>query len=229
MTLISNLILNLYSMVILVIIYIYSIKQNEKFFLQHRLYILMLQITSILLVIDIFSRFDGNPETFYLEVNHLGNFLIFFLSPVIPSLWLLYAHCEIYHDESRTKRLTKPLLIVIAINGIMTVLSLFFRWFYYIDELNVYHRGPLFWVPAALTLGLILIAFILIVINRNNIEKSHYFSLVFFAFSSFSMYPHSNYLLWPIFHVKWVNDIHIIRIFNHTESQNRYRLSDGRI
>ena len=185
MSFISNLIININSIVILIILYIYSLKQNEKIFLQHNLYRLMLQVTIMMLVLDIFSRFDGNPGTFYSEINNLGNFLVFMLSPIIPSLWLLYAHCEIYHDEIRTKRLMNPLLIIIATNGIMTILSLFFKWFYYIDEKNIYHRGPFFLVPAALTFGLIFTTFILIVWNRKSIEKKHYFSLVFFAVPPF--------------------------------------------
>ena len=181
----SNLAINIYSIVILIIIYIHSLKQNEKFSLQHRFYAIMLQITAIMLVLDILSRFDGNPGTYYSEFNSFGNFFLFMFSPIVPSLWLLYAHCEIYHDESQTKRLMKPLFIVIAINAIMTVLSLFFGWFYYIDEENIYHRGPFFLFSVTFAIGLILIAFILIVLNRKSIEKKHYFSLVFFAVPPF--------------------------------------------
>ena len=181
----SNLVINLNSIVILIIIYIHSLKQNEKFFLQHDLFMKMLQITIIMLVFDIFSRFDGNPGTFYSGFNYLGNFFVFMLSPITPSIWLLYTHCEIYHDESHTKRLMKPLFFVIVLNAIMTVLSLFFRWFYYIDQENIYHRGPFFWVPVALTFSLILTAFFLIVLNRKRIEKKYYFSLVFFPVPPF--------------------------------------------
>lgn len=181
----DNLMLNLYSIAILIIIYVHSERQNEKFFLQQKLFNIMLQVTLIMLFLDIFSRFDGNSGSLYFIINSFGNFFIFLFSPVVPSLWLLYSCCEVYQDESRTKRLVKPLWFIIAVNAVMTVLSLHFRWFYYIDQGNVYHRGPLFMAPALLTIGLILAAFILIVVNRKNIEKKHYFSLVFFAIPPF--------------------------------------------
>jgi diguanylate cyclase (GGDEF)-like protein len=145
----------------------------------------MLQVTIVMLVLDTFGRLDGNPDTVYSQLNYFGNFFVFLLSPVAPSLWLLYAHCEVYHDESRTKRLMKPLFAISALNAVLTVLSLHFKWFYYIDDENIYHRGPLFLVPAFLTVGLILAAFILILLNRKSVEKKHYYSLILFAVPPF--------------------------------------------
>lgn len=181
LSLLCNIIINLYSIAILIIIAVHTLKRWEDFFLQQRIFIMMLLVTLILLILDVFSRLDGSPGTYYSVVNYWGNFFVFLLSPVVPSLWLLYVHCEIYQDENRVKQLKKPLLILISLNAAITVLSLHFRWTYYIDKENIYHRGPLFFVPASITIGLILIALIIIVLNRKNIEKKHYFSLVFFA------------------------------------------------
>ena len=185
MNLASNFILNIYSIAILATIYFYSQNQNEKLFLQQKLYLAMLQTTILLLVFDTFSRFDGNPNTIFSLANQGGNFVVFALSPVLPCLWLLYVHYEIFRDETRTKRLMKPLFLLATMNLIGTIHSLFFNWFYYIDEENIYHRGPYFWVPAALTFFLIFAAFLIVVFNRNKIEKKHYFSLVFFAVPPF--------------------------------------------
>lgn len=149
--------------------------------MQQKIFITMLLVTLAMLFLDIFSRLDGSPGTYYSVANYWGNFFMFLVSPVVPSFWLLYTHCEIYQDEQRVKRLMNPLLIIILVNAAITVLSLRFRWVYYIDQENVYHRGPLYFVPASITIGLILIAMIIIVTNRKTIEKKHYFSLVFFA------------------------------------------------
>jgi diguanylate cyclase (GGDEF) domain len=138
-----------------------------------------------MLVVDIFSRFDGKPGTIYPVINHLGNFLIFLLSPTIPTLWLLYVHYQVFHEEGKTRRLIYPLFAINAVNAIMVVLSQFFGWFYYIDLDNIYHRGPLFLLPASITIGLIFTAFVLVIANRKRIENKHYFSLVFFSVPSF--------------------------------------------
>lgn len=186
MNLTDNLILNIYSILLLIIISIHASKHYEKVFFPHKLYMVMLYTSILMLVLDTFSRFDGNPDTYYAQFNYLGNLLVFLLNPVIPSLWLMYAHFQVYHEENRTKRLLYPLLFLNAINMVLTVLSQYWGWFYYIDRANIYHRGHFFWVPASFTITLILSAFLLIIFNRKRIEKKHYFSLVFFAVPPFA-------------------------------------------
>lgn len=185
MNLISNLILNAYSISLLILIYLQTQKHIGENFLQHRLYIRMIQITILMLLVDVLSRFDGNPGSVYLMINHIGNFSIYLLNPVLPSLWILYAQYQIFHQEEKTKRWTKPLIGINAINVVMLVLSQFWGWYYYIDADNIYHRGSLFWFPVSITFVLILFAFVLIIGNRKRIERRYYFSLVFFAIPPF--------------------------------------------
>jgi diguanylate cyclase (GGDEF)-like protein len=138
-----------------------------------------------MLVVDIFSRFDGNPGTIYPVINYIGNFLIYLLNPILPSIWLLYVHLQIFHDEKKTRRWLYSLLAVNAGNIVMLVLSQFFGWFYYIDPNNIYHRGWLFWLPVSITVTLTLAAFVLVALNRKNIEKKYLFALVFFPIPPF--------------------------------------------
>jgi len=185
LTLLSNIVLNMYSIAILVLIYLQTQKHVGENSLQHKLFTGMLLITILMLFIDGFSRFDGNPGTAYVVLNHSGNFLMYLLNPVLPSLWLLYAQFQIFHEEEKAQSLVKPLIVINAVNAGTLILSQFFGWFYYIDEGNVYHRGPLFGVTVALTFGLMAAAFILIIANRKTIEKKYYFSLLFFAIPPF--------------------------------------------
>lgn len=177
----SNFIVNIYSVMILTIIYIHSLRHSEKSSVQYRLYMKIVQLTALMLVLDICGRFDGNPGTVYPIINYFGNILLFLLNPVIPSLWILYARNQVFHEEKITKQWLYPLLAVNAVNVLMTVLSQFFGWFYRIDSYNIYHRGPLYGIAACILISLILAALVLIVINREKIEKKYYFSLIFFA------------------------------------------------
>lgn len=185
MNLVNNLVINIYSIALLIIIYLYSLKHAEKESMQYKLYFMILKITILMLVLDIFSRFDGKPDTIYLIINHFGNFMIFFLSPILPSLWFLYVHFQVSHEELKIRRLFYPLLVINAINAVMVVLSQSYGWLYYIDNDNIYHRGSLFLLPALITISLILASFVLVVLNREKIEKRYYFSLLFFAIPPF--------------------------------------------
>lgn len=181
----NNAAINIYSIMLLIIVCCHAIKLTEKDFLQDKLYMMMLYITIVMLIVDVLSRFDGKPATFYPLINSLGNFLIFLMSPILPSLWLLYVHFQVYRYERKTRQLFYPLYGINAFNAVLLILSQFYGWLYYIDSNNIYHRGPLFLLPAFITVALMLSAFVITVINRKRLKKKHFLSLVFFAIPPF--------------------------------------------
>lgn len=180
LNLISIIIINLYSIIFLICIYIHTDKDAERNLLQQKLYRRILQVTILMLILDIFSRFDGNPGSVYFAINHIANFLMFSVNLFVPSLWLLYAHFQVFNDEGKIKRLRYPLLVINIVNAVMVVVSQYWGWFYYIDSGNIYHRGPLYWFPVCITFALSIIAIILIAANRKKIESRYFFSLIIF-------------------------------------------------
>ncbi len=176
-----NIIINTYSILILVVISIQSYRDTDKNSWKHRIFGMMLKLTMFLLVMDIFGRFDGKTDALFPFFNHLGNFMLYMLNPVLPSLWLLYAHHQIFHSDKKTRRLLYPLCLVNIANVILVICSLFYGWYYTIDSNNIYHRGPLFLLPSLITVTLILAAFIMIIAHRKKIEKRHFLSLLLFG------------------------------------------------
>ncbi|KAF0092009.1 MAG: diguanylate cyclase [Fusobacteria bacterium] len=181
MTLTNNIIINIYSILILLVIYHNTNKLDNEQKFNDKIFKSMIKLTSVLLFIDILSRFDGNPDSFYFFFNHVGNFFIFLLSPVLASLWLLYVHYQVFNLEKKTRKLIKPLIGINLLNAFLVVLNLFFGWFYYIDINNIYNRGPYFLVSTLFSVILILFASILIIRYRNNIGRKYYLSLALFA------------------------------------------------
>lgn len=185
MDLTGIIVLNTFAIIILIIIYIHSLKHDESSFLQKKLYIMMLSVTALMLFIDIFSRLEGKPDSIYTAMNHISNFMIFLLSPVLPSIWLLYACYNIFGEEDKIRRLLYPLLAINVGHGVMLISSLPSGWLYYIDSYNIYHRGPYFLLSPSVTVALLIATFVLIVVNRSKIGKREYFSLLFFAVPPF--------------------------------------------
>ena len=66
MALESNIIINIYSFLILLVIYFHAIKLFDKESLQDKLFMCILYITALMLFMDILSRFDGYPHRFIL-------------------------------------------------------------------------------------------------------------------------------------------------------------------
>lgn len=181
MNLANNTIIDIYSIIILIIIYGQSKKHGEKNSFQNKLFIRMIYIAFIMLVADIFSRFDGHSNSLYPIFNYWGNLIIFSINPLASSIWLKYVHFQIFQEEWRTRKLIYPLLVINGINIIMVILTQSFGWYYYIDGANIYHRGPLFLLGPILTVFILILAFILIFLNRKKIEKQYYFALLFFS------------------------------------------------
>ena len=185
MNLTYNAIIDVFSILVLAIIHNQSRRQADRRSPADRVYILMLRMTVLMLSLDIFSRFDGKPETIYPVINQVGNFLIFFLSPVLPSLWLVFVCWQICRDLDKIRLLRLPLIVVLTINGILTILSLSTGWYYSIDQANIYQRGPLFLVASSFSIILILTAFIITLVKRKQIETRFFWSLIFFAVPPF--------------------------------------------
>jgi diguanylate cyclase (GGDEF)-like protein len=181
MGLAGNVVLDLYSIAILLVICYHATKRHQRESAQHRLYMLILWVAVSLLFIDVSGRFDGRPDTVYPLVNRVGNFLLFLLSPILPSLWLLYSHLQVFGDKPWPKSLLHPLIAANAANALFTLLTPHTGWYYYIDASNIYHRGPLFLVSFGFTAIQLLAAFAMIIINRKRIDQRHFFSLMFFA------------------------------------------------
>lgn len=181
MSLLGNSVLNLYSIMLLAIITTHSLQNIERENLQDKIYILMLQVTMLMLVVDILSRFDGKPDTVYPIINHLGNFLIFLLSPVLSLLWLLYVCDQVFNNVEKNRHWVYLILGILMLNGYMVVMSQYYGWLYYIDINNIYHRGPLFFLPVLLIVLLIVISICLLILNRSKLNKKRFFSLLVFV------------------------------------------------
>ncbi len=181
MNLAYNIVINSYSIVLLIVILIHSQKGAKNNFFQHKLYINLVKLTILALVLDILGRFDGNPNTIYPVINHVANLFLFIVNPILPSFWFLYVHYQVYNDEEKTKRLFYPLCILNIINSGLIILSQFNGWIYYIDSNNIYHRGPHFLFSAILVIALLLASFVLVFKNQKKIEKKYFYSLIFFS------------------------------------------------
>lgn len=165
---------------ILIFICVQTLRDSEKRFLPQRIFLVLSCVTILMLVADILSRFDGHPGTIYPVLNHIGNFTVFLFNLFIPSLWVLYTHFLVFRDVKRLRHLFDLLCILIGINIVLLLFSQRWGWLYSIDEKNIYHRGPLYWYPVALTIAFSAAAFLLALINRKRIERNRFLSILLF-------------------------------------------------
>lgn len=98
---------------------------------------------------------------------------------------MLYVSAQVYNNLEKNRQWAYLFLGIIMLNGYMVVMNQYYGWLYYIDANNIYHRGPLFILPALLIVLMIVIANCLLIFNRSKLTKKRFFSLIFFAIPQF--------------------------------------------
>jgi diguanylate cyclase (GGDEF)-like protein len=178
---VTNLCLCVFSIVILLTVRLSCKRTDDSITFNSRLFASFIYTTGFLLIMDLLSRFDGRAYAFYPILNQIGNFIVFLLNPVLPIMWILYVHNQVFCDDQRTLRFGRPFIIYAVINAVFTIISQFTGWYYYIDPANVYHRGVLFLVPAVISQVIMLATFALLIVNRKRFESNYYITLFFFG------------------------------------------------
>ncbi len=168
------------SFIILIFIYVNAYNRTEKAFTHYKLFIDLIRINMALIIVDVLGWiFNGLPGTLNMIYNTGFNLLLYIIVPVAPSLWVIYTSFHVFRNENRIK-VTRVLMAFLAVNAVLSVMSLFTGWFFSVDAGNIYHRGEYFWVHVAYCYALIGYSFFFVLINRSLIEKRYYFSLLLF-------------------------------------------------
>lgn len=172
---------NTVSLIILVFILI-NIRNNAKYIsMQYKIFQYMVISNIIMIIVDALSwKFNSIDGTMNLFLNTGYNFLLYVLEPIPPSLSLLYADYQIFHNENKVKNKQKVLVIFLLLNLLMCIVSLFSKGFFYVDENNIYHRGPYFAMHVVYCYGLLIYSLLLIIKNRPFIERRNYVSMLIF-------------------------------------------------
>lgn len=180
MHLIDGIVLDIFSMVILVIMLLNpNYKKEKKISYQDILFITMLAVTAFCLFVSTLSKFEGYPNTVFATINQIGNFLIFASTLFVPTSWFLYVHYQIFQVKKLTKKLVPAAILINVAYFLLTVLSRRFGWFYIIDENNIYQNGPFFELYMS-TIGII-VFFVgaMIVRHRKKLNTDSFFTLLF--------------------------------------------------
>lgn len=177
----KTLYLNIFSLIILILIYINVHNHSEKVFLNYKLFICIIIFNICVIPIDILSwAFDKQPGALNTVLNSIFNLLLYIVDPVIAVLWILYSDLQIFKNEVRTKKITYFLTGLLAVNAIASGISFYTGWFFKISADNIYKRGDYYWIHIAFCYVLLAYAAYLIVKNRDKINKKYFISMLLF-------------------------------------------------
>lgn len=111
-------------------------------------FIIMAASNTIILFADIviyLLRGHGSPEM--MTLTHIACVVYFFLGGVFCYEWVRYVFKRLYPLRQATKREHWILQVPVAVNSLVILASPATGWIYSLSDTNVYHRGPLIWLP----------------------------------------------------------------------------------
>lgn len=109
---------------------------------------------------------DGRSSAWVKNLLQILFTMLYMLPPVLAWLWVLLARA-LTDDGCQSNRLMSICWFPVSVSLGMALFSAHFHWLFFIDDSNVYHRGPLFPVFLMITAGCLLMGFVVLVRHRS--------------------------------------------------------------
>lgn len=121
---------------------------------------------------------NGRPETWAAPVSIFLHVCLFGAAPVLTYYWYRMISLWIVPEDKVSNRMNFILAVPAAVNLVITLLSPLYGLVFFIDSVNVYHRGPLFPLSILIIYFYFLYSFTLIVLQRKKVVKEELIPLL---------------------------------------------------
>lgn len=172
--------LDAYAFIILLLIYYDNRRNRIKTYLDRIFVLLLITCMSLLIIDSLAWLVNGTNILFGIWLNYAMNILFYTVLFIPPMLWLAYVHYSIYQNTRSAKRIRILAFSLLSINFLLSVMSVFTKWYFFVDESNFYHRGALIAIPYLLSYSVLFSVFLLILKNREQIDKRYFRSLLIY-------------------------------------------------
>ncbi len=133
---------------------------------------------SMIIILQLFLEtttcfINKRPELWLVPVSVAFHICLFITGPVLAYFWFVFIRSMVTRSDVSSK--WRILLFVpVIVNTVMTLLSPMYRLLFFITSDNVYHRGALFIVSAAMVYIYLILGIMLIIKNRRKIVRQDF-------------------------------------------------------
>lgn len=180
----TNLTLDIFSLIILIIVLINNFKRKTYETIDQRIYNSLVLANIIVAFVDGIAWFvDQKTFVGAVELNKISNALLYALSPLCGLLWAMFVHFKIYKDEKKLKSFAILTSIPFWMNFIVSFLSIFLGIYFFIGPGNTFQRNsPFSLIPFFLAILYAIYSIINTLIKRKNLSKRNYFPILSYVF-----------------------------------------------
>lgn len=178
--------LNAFAFVFLLLCYGNIRHIGNHYLYDQKIFLVMIGANAILLILDSLQwLLDGKPGVALRALSIIIAVAYSATTPIPCFLWSMYADYQIYREEKHIKKLLLPMTIPLLINLLFALLSAFYGLIFVIDQNNVYHRGPLFYLMVSICYFYLFYSLIFVIRKRKSVEHKVYIPLLLFALPPF--------------------------------------------
>ena len=171
-------------MAVLLLIFLNARRHVNNYLLDQKLFLALLITTALIMVLDMSMwLMDGTPGSLIRGMYLFSTVCYYTLNPLICALWYLYTDYYINRSKKHLVKAGIPMMILVGINMILAVMSVFRNVLFYIDGNNVYHRGRFFLVMAGISFFFLAYTMVFVIVNRRKIQTREYVTLLLFPVS----------------------------------------------
>lgn len=178
--------INIVAMVLLGLVYAIAYRRLDKQDLLNKVFLRVSLIIFLQLLFETLTCvINKRPEQFLIPVSLFLHVCLFTTAPVLTYCWLLLIKNVLDFKTTGLRKSDVVLMIPVVINIVLSVLSPFYKFAFYIDDANVYHRGVFFTLTAAITYFYFVYGLILIMKNKRKMVRQEF--IIFHIFGIIPM------------------------------------------
>lgn len=172
MTLIYRIDINLFAMASLLFVGIIGYARLDKKDTVNNLFLIAALIVFLELANEtITCVLNGKTDAILIGLAYLFNVLLFLMAPILTFSFFVLIRKILFPYEPLTKKLLLLSSIPAGVSAVLSLLTPFFGFYFSIDSLGVYTRGPLFLVSAIITYVYLLVIVVYIRIKRPQLRS----------------------------------------------------------
>lgn len=160
-----------YSAILLIIMFVIILARKDYYTFEEKTFIALIITSFLNLVTEGISYIvDGHSGTFYSTINYITNLYLYVSLPITGVIWAVFIDSKIHQSMKHVKKVFYYLPFLILME-LLVIVNFFTHSLFFIDSLNVYQRGPLYFVSAVLFYTLFIYLFFQVLFMRKNLEK----------------------------------------------------------
>lgn len=121
---------------------------------------------------------NKRPELWLIPVSVAFHMCLFITGPILTYYWFVFVRNMVGKDGSAKSKWDIPLVIPAVLNAVLTLLTPIYPLVFQVSAANVYQRGPLFFISAAMVYFYLVLGFVLVVKSKRKLVRQEFLPLM---------------------------------------------------